>query len=148
MSATLAGHTVPSGSAAIGPGPAAPGVALIVEDNDTVGPLLELLVGQSVPRTVLVASATECLRWFEAHQDEVLLAVMDCGLPDGHGGSLAHRLRQRRPGLPLLVTSGRPQPEVVRLLAADGPTDFLPKPFRAAELGARVRELLAVGKAA
>ncbi|MBI5770603.1 MAG: response regulator transcription factor [Verrucomicrobia bacterium] len=141
MPATLAAHDVSPPSAQ--PVSAVADLALIVEDDDSVGPLLALLLGKLVHRTHWARSSAEGLRWFEAHRDEVQLAVMDCGLPDGHGGTLAHRLRTLRPGLPLLVTSGRAQPDLVRLLAADGPVDFLPKPFGLGELTRRVRTVLA-----
>jgi DNA-binding response OmpR family regulator len=134
--------------------PAAPASAagsdaiLIVEDDKSVGSLLELLVAPQASRVVLVRTADECLRWFASHAATVKLVVMDCSLPDGHGGTLAHRLRGLRPGLPLLLTSGRRQPGVVQLLAADGPAMFLPKPFRPRDVAEQVRALLAPRAAA
>ena len=147
MSATLAATARTFQPAATAPTPVGDTV-LIVEDDQAIGTLLKLLLAPLAPRVVHLRDGAACVRWFTENAAATGLVVMDCGLPDAHGGTLAHRLRTQVPALPILVTSGRPQPDVVRLLAADGPVDFLAKPFRPADVATRVRALLASRAAA
>lgn len=122
--------------------------ALVVEDDPAIGSLFRLLLSATVKHVVHVRTTAECMAWFAENAAATKLVVMDCSLPDGHGSTLAHRLRTQRPGIPLLLTSGRAQPAVVKLLAADGPTLFLPKPFRPVDVAERAGALLAAGVAA
>jgi two-component system response regulator AtoC len=126
---------------------AARDLILVVEDDDVVGPLLELLLSRVARRVQRVRDGAECARIFNGIAPEVALVIMDCGLPDAHGGTLCHRLRKAAPRLPVLLTSGRPQPNLLALFAADGPTDFLPKPFRPADVLERAEALLAAARA-
>jgi DNA-binding response OmpR family regulator len=82
------------------------------------------------------------MRLFEKNRSDVVVVLMDCTLPDAHGGSLCHQLRQEVPNLPILLTSGRKQEALHALLAVDGPTGFLPKPFLPADVIRQVRALL------
>lgn len=70
------------------------------------------------------------------------LVVLDRGLPDGDGLGLCTTIRERFPGLPVLILTARDDPaERVRGLEA-GADDYVVKPFHGAELMARVRSLL------
>ena len=70
------------------------------------------------------------------------LVVLDRGLPDGDGIGLCATIRERVPGLPVLMLTARDDPaERVRGLEA-GADDYVVKPFHTAELIARVRGLL------
>jgi two-component system catabolic regulation response regulator CreB len=69
-------------------------------------------------------------------------AILDIGLPDGSGLDLCRDLRQRHPGLPLIILSARGE-EMDRVLGLElGADDYLAKPFSPRELCARVRSLL------
>lgn len=70
------------------------------------------------------------------------LVVLDRGLPDGDGIELCAAIREKAPGLPVLILTARDDPqERVRGLEA-GADDYVVKPFHRAELVARVRGLL------
>jgi DNA-binding response OmpR family regulator len=73
---------------------------------------------------------------------EIDLVVLDRGLPDGDGISLCASIRERMPGLPVLMLTARDDlADRVRGLEA-GADDYVVKPFHVAELVARVRSLL------
>jgi two-component system OmpR family response regulator len=83
----------------------------------------------------------------EALKDNVFgLLILDLGLPKLDGFEVLRRLRQRNPALPVLILSGREQPEE-KVTGLDlGADDYLAKPFSLNELQARVRALLRRGQ--
>jgi DNA-binding response OmpR family regulator len=73
---------------------------------------------------------------------EVGLVVLDIGLPGMDGLEVCKRLREHSPLIPVLMLSGRAE-EVDAVVGLDaGADDYVTKPFRLAELLARVRALL------
>lgn len=70
------------------------------------------------------------------------LLILDLGLPKLDGLEVLRRLRKRNTTLPVLILSGREQPEE-KVAGLDlGADDYLVKPFSLSELQARVRALL------
>ena len=124
------------------PKPSPRDTILLVEDDDALAHLFILLLQRGGFAVRHARSGAECRRLFSAHQASIAVLIMDCGLPDAHGGSLSHELRTVVPGLPILLTSGRRQGALLALLAADGPTGFLPKPFMPSDVNRQVRALL------
>jgi DNA-binding response OmpR family regulator len=78
----------------------------------------------------------------EALGGDVSLVVLDLGLPDMDGLEVCRRLRAARSALPVLVLTARTD-EIDLVVGLDaGADDYVGKPFRLAELLARVRALL------
>lgn len=76
------------------------------------------------------------------------LLILDLGLPKLDGLEVLRRLRRRNDPLPVLILSGREQPEE-KVAGLDlGADDYLVKPFSLSELQARVRALLRRGQGA
>lgn len=115
---------------------------LLVEDDEMVAMLLRQVLGRQGYRVLHASDGAECLRLLAENHDSIRLAVLDCGLPDTHGGALCRKIRAVVPALPTLLSSGGQQPGLLELLAADGPTAFLRKPFLAREMVQQVSELL------
>ncbi len=73
------------------------------------------------------------------------LLILDLGLPKIDGLEVLRRLRRRNSTVPVLILSGREQPEE-KVAGLDlGADDYLVKPFSLNELQARVRALLRRG---
>ncbi|HEY0487272.1 MAG TPA: response regulator transcription factor [Mycobacteriales bacterium] len=118
---------------------------LLVEDDPTIGEAL---------RRGLAAEG-HAVRWAQTAADAIgaalaepyALALVDLGLPDLDGVELTRRLRALRPGCVIVIlTARREEVDVVVGLEA-GADDYLTKPFRLAELLARVRAHLRRGPA-
>jgi DNA-binding response OmpR family regulator len=114
-------------------------VLLVEDDTGIAVPLSRAL--QREGHEVLVVgdgySALSC-----AGHQRVDLLVLDLGLPGMDGLDVCRRLRRTRPDLPVLMLTARTD-EVDFVVGLDaGADDYVAKPFRLAELLARVRALL------
>ncbi len=96
-------------------------VILVVDDDEDIRDLLTAMLeedGHTVHSACDGLQAIACLR---VH-DEIELVLSDINMPVMSGIELSCQMAARWPGLPLLLTSGRPQPPIAR--------PFLAKPFR------------------
>lgn len=90
---------------------------LIVDDHASSREPLALLLGAEpgIDRVIQASSVAEAKRCL----DEIEIAVVDLGLPDGDGVSVIHHLRHRQPEAKMLVLTARPDsPDASRALAA------------------------------
>jgi len=117
---------------------------LITEDDAALAEALQFSLVQSGYAVDWVsngAAADEALKG-----DVFGLVILDLGLPKLDGFEVLRRLRRRNTSLPVLILSGREQPEE-KVLGLDlGADDYLVKPFSLNELQARVRALLRRGR--
>ena len=108
------------------------GRILLVEDDDEVAALVTELLEQLGYQVLRAASATAALGVLAAGRD-VDLVFSDVMMPGGMNGvELAHEIRNRRPDLPVLLTSGYADAAEKRA-KAEG-VQLLPKPYRLDEL--------------
>jgi two-component system OmpR family response regulator len=119
---------------------------LITEDDDALSDALSFALvqaGYAVDRVANGAAADEALK-----SDVFALLILDLGLPKLDGFEVLKRLRRRNSAMPVLILSGREQPEE-KVTGLDlGADDYLVKPFSLNELLARVRALLRRGSGA
>ena len=83
-----------------------------------------------------------------AEDDELDLVICDISLPDVRGPELVRRLRERRPGLKVLVISGYLDDALTARGILGPELPFLAKPFSSEELRGKVRSLLAAPRPA
>ena len=119
------------------------GRLLVVEDDETIGSLLESGLAAQGHQVTWARGGRSALR--EATLAEFDLVLLDLGLPDLDGVDVCRQLRVRQPGCVLvMLTARRDEMDVVVGLEA-GADDYLTKPFRLAELRARIRAHLRRG---
>ena len=111
---------------------------LVVEDDPGIGANLERALESSGYRVTVLTTVAETL----AVNDAPDLVLLDLGLPDGDGVSLARTLGERFPQLPIVMLTARTDEIDVLIGLSVGADDYVTKPFSARELVARVQTML------
>jgi DNA-binding response OmpR family regulator len=113
---------------------------LLVEDNDSLVGLVSKGLGNAGFEVDTAGSLAES---FDAIANGSYAAiVLDLGLPDGDGGAVLRRLRERGDSTPVLVLTARGTLHDRVTGLHDGADDYLVKPFALEELVARIHALL------
>jgi PAS domain S-box-containing protein len=115
---------------------------LVVEDEDNMRRLTSDLLRELGYQVIAASNAANALAALDAHQDLALLFT-DIVMPEMNGRKLADEVIARRPGLPVIFTTGFTRNAVVHNGVLDPGVNFLPKPFTLQQLAAKVREVLA-----
>ena len=116
------------------------GRILLVEDNEAVGNLAETLLGELGHAVVRARSGPEALSLADRGA-EFDIVFSDVVMPGMTGVELADKLKQRRPQLPIILTTGYSEG-----LIAAGSQNFpvVRKPYRMETLAVAVDEALAM----
>jgi two-component system, cell cycle sensor histidine kinase and response regulator CckA len=117
-------------------------VIMVVEDEESVRTMTGRLLASEGYGVLEVANGREALALVASGSTRIDLVITDVAMPVLNGRELADRLRQIRPGLPVLFMSGYTDDEMVRRGLIDPDHPFLSKPFTPEVLATKVRSLL------
>jgi DNA-binding response OmpR family regulator len=113
---------------------------LCIEDNPTVGAIVKSALERASHTVDHVSSAEDGQAAMSSMSYDAV--VLDLNLPDRDGLEVLRKLRRANNAVPVLILSGRSK-TADRIIGLEaGGDDYLPKPFDASELVARVRALL------
>ena len=113
---------------------------LIVEDDDAIADALALHLKEAGYRLHRECDGLQAMRAIDRQRWDLVL--LDLMLPGADGWDVCRHLRQRHPGVPVIMLSARTA-EAHRVLGLElGADDYMAKPFSMLELVARVRALL------
>jgi signal transduction histidine kinase/CheY-like chemotaxis protein len=115
---------------------------LLVEDEPGVRMIIGRMLREQGYRVLEAAQGRDALAIAEDAATRIDLIIADVVMPGLGGRELATRLAERRPGIPILFTSGYTGHDVVErgLIERDWP--FLAKPAAPGALARKVREVL------
>ncbi len=115
---------------------------LLVEDQPEVRSVGARGLRRFGYRVLLASNGEEALKVLRAHPGVIDIMVTDVVMPGMGGRDLADRVRDIRPDMPILFTSGYADDTLVRDPDDEHDVALLVKPFTAANLASKVREVL------
>ena len=139
----LEAAAVPGGRASAVLTPAGPGMetVLLVEDDAGVREMAKAFLERYGYRVLSAAFPSAALR-LAAEPGPIDLLLTDVIMPEANGRDLYERVLALRPGIKALFMSGYARDVLSREGRLDEGLYFVPKPFTAATLAAKVREAL------
>lgn len=121
---------------------------LVVEDEAALRALMCAVLRGAGYRTWAAGDGREALAVWEQHRQGCRVLLTDMVMPGGLSGrDLARQLRQDRPGLEVIITSGYSLELAEHRRVPTNEYRFLPKPFQPADLLRTVRACLPEAKA-
>ncbi|MFN8309346.1 MAG: response regulator [Chitinophagales bacterium] len=115
------------------------GVILVIDDEPQIQKLLEISLESNGYKVIQAATAKEGIALAASHTPDLIL--LDLGLPDKNGQQLLVELRSWFKHAIIILSVENTENAIVTALD-HGATDYLTKPFRTAELLARIRSAL------
>ena len=107
---------------------------LLVEDEPLIRMLTTDMLDALGFAAIEAATGAEALAIDDGALATLAGLVIDLGLPDQPGEEVARKLRQRRPDLPVILTTGADASVALAKLAGGGPAVALEKPYHLSEL--------------
>lgn len=110
---------------------------LIIEDDKHIRNIIDKLLRQNGYDTVQAESVKQAEK-YEENGEVFDVYLIDVILPDGNGFDLCRKLRDKSSAVIIFITSCDDEESITRGLDIGG-DDYITKPFRAAELLARIQ---------
>jgi signal transduction histidine kinase len=117
---------------------------LVVEDEEAVRRCVCWSLQSKGYEAIGMSSPYDAISAVEKDGQPIDILLTDVVLPEMSGPELYERLRVLRPHLPVLYMSGYPHGKIAHHGILDTGACLLPKPFTAAELAQKLREVLAL----
>ena len=115
---------------------------LVVEDEEALRKVAKRTLDAAGYTVLTAADGDEALLTCARHAGDIHLLLTDVVMPRMSGRALAQELSKTRPTLKVLYMSGYTDDAIVHHGVLDAGTHFLGKPFTAADLTRKVREVL------
>ncbi len=118
---------------------------IVADDDGGIRTVISRALSRQGYRVQATATAATLWRWIEDGTGDV--AIVDVVLPDENTLDLLPRIKQRRPGLPIIVMSAQNTLLTAVRATERGAFDYLPKPFDLGHLVTLVKRALALPRA-
>lgn len=119
------------------------GHVLLVDDEKAVLDVTRMILEHFGFTVVAARGGLEAIERFGEQAGEIQVVILDLTMPDVSGAEVFSRMRERRPDVPILLSSGYTANSVPAELAGQPRTGFLQKPYQASALIGKVQELIA-----
>jgi PAS domain S-box-containing protein len=124
-----------------GAGPGS-GLLLIADDEEAVRIVAKEILERQGFTTLIAVDGREAINLFRAHHTRVAAALVDLTMPLINGQEVMQALRALRPDLPVIITSGYSEQEIMERFQQSPPTAFIKKPYRSRELVMLMKKVL------
>jgi PAS domain S-box-containing protein len=121
------------------------GLILLVDDEESVRGVGRSMLERLGFAVVTAGDGQEAVSVYRARADEIACVVLDLTMPRMDGEEAFRELRQVRPDVRVILSSGYNEQEVTQRFAGKGLAGFLEKPYRLETLRAQLRRVLDQG---
>jgi two-component system cell cycle sensor histidine kinase/response regulator CckA len=129
------------GGLAASPGPA--GTVLVVEDEPAVRKGVTLALRRAGFTVFAAEDGVEAVAVFREHRAEIGGVLCDLTMPRMNGWDTLAALRKLAPGLPVILSSGYSEAQVLEGHHPERPQAFLRKPYETEALISAISQILA-----
>jgi CheY-like chemotaxis protein len=118
------------------------GTILLVDDDESVLDVTKDILEYCGFRVITAANGRDAVASYQQHSDEVACVLLDLAMPYMDGEETYRELRRIRPDVRVILASGYSEQEITRRFAGQALAGFVAKPYQAAALSAKLREVL------
>jgi PAS domain S-box-containing protein len=111
------------------------GTVLVVDDEDTVRDLAADVLKEIGFKVLTAAGGQEAVDIFQKKSKKVSCVLLDLSMPGMSGEECFEKLREIRPDIPVVITSGFTAEEIADRFQGRDPVEILQKPYSPKELG-------------
>jgi CheY-like chemotaxis protein len=115
------------------------GTVLVVDDEETVRAVATATLERHGYRVMTATNGVEALEVFGRSPNEISVVVLDMTMPLMGGEETLGKLKAMRADIPVLLSSGYNEPDVMRRFTGQGLAGFIGKPYSARDLLAKIR---------
>ena len=121
-------NTIPNQKVAKG------GTVLLVEDEDQVRSIASIMLTRLGFRVLEAKDGLEAIEIFTQHKEQIRCVLSDLMMPHMDGWEILSSLRKLSPGIPIILSSGFDEAQVMADEHPESPNAFLGKPYQFQEL--------------
>ena len=110
------------------------GTVLLVDDEESVRAVAAGMLEKLGFSVLMAADGREASGVFRDHADEIVCVLLDLTMPHMDGEECLRELREIRPNVCVILSSGYSEEEVTRRFSRQAPAGFIHKPYRSEAL--------------
>jgi len=116
------------------------GILLLVDDEPSARAVARELAGSMGFQVLEAADGLEAVALFELRHTEITAVLMDLTMPHMDGRQAFLRMHQVDPKIPVVLTSGYSEQDVLTDFLGKGLAGFLPKPYQSSQFLSVLRQ--------
>jgi signal transduction histidine kinase/CheY-like chemotaxis protein len=115
------------------------GTILVVDDEPIVLSLARNALERAGYQVLAATGGMEALEILQQTAAEISLVILDVTMPGMSGEETYKRLKALRPNLPVIISTGHSETEIVGRFAGTGLAGFLQKPYTTTQLAEKIK---------
>lgn len=118
------------------------GTVLIVDDEEILRRVGQRMLEKFGFEVVAAEDGEQALELFQQSPERFVCVILDMTMPRMDGEETHRRLKRIRTDIPVILSSGYNEQEVVSRFVGQGLAGFIQKPYQAADLMEKLKEVL------
>lgn len=118
------------------------GMFLVVDDEKYVRIITKTVLEEAGFTVITANDGRQGVDVFRQHADEIVGVLLDMTMPVMSGDEVFREMQKARPTVPVILSSGYSEDDMVRQLQVAGLAGFIQKPYQPQALVDKVREVL------